>query len=365
MADHKDEPVKNAQTVLGLVAPDDLGVTLPHEHFLVDLSIYYREPEDEASRRRALEPVNLKNLGWIMYNQYNNLDNMRLMDEDVAIEEASLFKDVGGSAIVDVTSKGLARDVNALKRISLATGLHVIAGAGYYVLQGEELEKMANKGEDELAEEIEREILVGADGTDIRCGIIGEIGCSWPLQPWERKSLIASARAQMRTGAAITIHPGRHEDSPMDILRCLEKAGADLKRVVIGHIDRTGFLPATLRALAETGCFLEWDIFGGNPFYPLRFGLFNRPCDRERIEQIKDLIDQGFIRQLLISQDTCLKTKLVRYGGQGYAHILRNIAPQMHARGVTEEHLRTLMVENPRRLLCFAQQKSKSRLRSR
>jgi phosphotriesterase-related protein len=90
------------------------------------------------------------------------------------------------------------------------------------------------------------------------------------------------------------------------------------------------------------------------PFYPLRFGLFNRPCDRERIEQIGELIGRGYLDRLLISQDVCLKTKLCRYGGCGYAHILQNILPQMHARGITDEHLQAIMVENPARMLGFA-----------
>jgi phosphotriesterase-related protein len=276
-----------------------------------------------------------------------------LLDEDVAVKEAMLFKKEGGGTIVDVTSASLSRDLPALKRISRATGLNIITGSGYYVMSGAGIQGLDNKTEDEIAEEIVTDILVGAGNTDIRAGIIGEIGCSWPLQDREKKSLRACARAQRRTGAAITIHPGRHENSPMEIIRFLDDAGADIGRVIMGHMDRTGFLPATIRDIAKTRCYLEYDIFGGNPFYPLHFGVFNRPCDRERIEQIVELINEGFLNQILISQDTCLKSKLVRYGGQGYAHILRNIVPQMLARGITGEHIKTIMVENPSRYLCF------------
>ena len=348
------ERLKHAQTVLGPVPPDALGITLPHEHLLVDARILFAEPEDPALRDRAYAPVSLDNIGWIAYNQYNNLDNVQLLDEDAAIAEALLFKAAGGRTIVDVTAAGLAPNLPALKRIALATGLHIIAGAGYYVLRGTDGQAVDVMSEAEIADQIVAAIATGAPGSGIRAGIIGEVGCSWPLLDRERKSLRASARAQARTGAPITIHPGRHEHSPMEIIRVLENAGADLGRVVMGHLDRTGFQPATLREIARTGCYLEYDIFGGNPFYPLRFGVFNRPCDRERIEQIMALIDAGFLNRILISQDTCLKCKLVRYGGQGYAHILRNIVPQMLARGMTEIQIRTLMVENPKTLLCFA-----------
>lgn len=345
--------MKKALTVLGPVDADALGITLPHEHLLVDAEILFAEPAAPALKAKAREPVSIRNLGWILYNQYNNLDNVKLLDEATAIEEATLFKEAGGGTIVDVTTVGLSRNLPALKRIALATGLHVVAGTGYYVLRGSGSDALERKSDTALADEIAADILEGADGTDIRCGIIGEIGCSWPLLERERKSLRAAARAQQRTGAAITIHPGRHEHSPMEIIRLLEAAGADPGRVIMGHIDRTGFLPGTLREIARTGCYLEYDIFGGNPFYPLHLGVFDRPCDRERIEQIKGLIDDGYLEQLLISQDTCLKTKLVRFGGQGYAHILRNIVPQMLARGITEAHLKTLMQDNPQRVLCF------------
>ncbi len=353
MSDTKKESIKRAQTVLGLVHPDELGITLPHEHLLVDAEILFAEPKEPELKKRAFEPVGIDNISWIMYNQYSNLDNVRLLDEEVAVKEAMLFKKEGGGTIVDVTTVGLSRNLPALKRISCATGLNIIAGAGYYVLTGATSREFDRKTDDEIAEEIVADILVGSDHTEIRAGIIGEIGCSWPLQDWERKLLRASARAQRQTGAAITIHPGRHENSPMDIIRFLDDAGADIGRVVMGHMDRTGFLPATIHEIAKTGCYLEYDIFGGNPFYPLRFGVFNRPCDRERIEQIIELINKGYLKQILISQDTCLKSKLVCYGGQGYAHIMRNILPQMLARGITEEQIKTIMVENPRRFLCF------------
>ena len=353
MSDIKKESIKKAQTVLGLVHPDDLGITLPHEHLLVDAGIWFVEPKEAEQKKLAFEPVSIENISWIMYNQYNNLDNLRLLDEDVAVKESMLFKKEGGGTIVDVTNASLSRDLPAVKRISLATGLNIIAGSGYYVLSGEKCQYFDIKTEEEIAGEIVADILVGACNTEVRAGIIGEIGCSWPLHDREKKSLRACARAQKRTGAAITIHPGRHENSPMDIIKFLDKAGADISRVIMGHMDRTGFLPATLHEIAKTGCYLEYDIFGGNPFYPLRFGVFNRPCDRERIEQIMDLINKGYLKQVLMSQDTCLKSKLVCYGGQGYAHILRNILPQMLARGITEEHIKTIMVENPRRFLCF------------
>jgi phosphotriesterase-related protein len=206
--------VKKAQSVLGPVDPDDLGITLPHEHLLIDAEILFAGPKEAGLEKRAYEPVSIKNISWIMYNQYNNLDNVRLLDEQVAVREAMHFKKEGGGTIVDVTTAGLSRNLPALKRISRATGLNIIAGSGYYVMRGDTCRELDRKTEDEIADEIVKDLLVGAGDAKIRAGIIGEIGCSWPLQEREKKSLRACARAQKRTGATITIHPGRHENSP-------------------------------------------------------------------------------------------------------------------------------------------------------
>lgn len=341
-----------AQTVLGAVKVEQLGITLPHEHLLIDLKIWFTEPTEADAKRLAYEPITIENLGWVTYHQYNNLDNMQILDENLAIAEATQFKQAGGATIVDVTTADLGRNPLALPRISRATGLNIVMGSGRYVSASDD-SGLKNKGIDELASEIIDDIQNGVGETDVRAGIIGEIGCSWPLSDAEKKVLRASALAQQETGAAITIHPGRHENSPEEILSVLEEAGADLSKVIMGHLDRTGFALETILGLAKRGCCLQFDTFGLIPFYPLRFGLFNRPCDRERIEQIRELIDCGYLDRLLISQDICLKTKLCGYGGPGYAHILRNILPQMLARGITQEHLHTIMVENPARVLGF------------
>lgn len=78
------------------------------------------------------------------------------------------------------------------------------------------------------------------------------------------------------------------------------------------------------------------------------------PCDRERIEQVKKLIENNFLDKILISHDICMKMFLVAYGGSGYAHILKNIRPQMIAREIPLEQIMKIMVDNPKRLLCFA-----------
>lgn len=245
-----------AQSVLGMVEEGDIGITLPHEHLKVDASLWFIEPEETKFHTLAHEPVSINNLYWIRYNSYNNLDNMRLIDEEVAVKEAMHFKHEGGKTIVDLGLSNVGRDPLALARISKATGLNIIMGCGWYVgeAQGPDFD---SKTVDLLAQEIISEIQDGVSGSGIRPGIIGEIGCSWPLHEREKKSLRASALAQQETGAAITIHPGRHENSPLEIIEFLDNAGADINRVVMGHLDRTDFSMDTLSKIANTGCNLE------------------------------------------------------------------------------------------------------------
>ncbi len=208
MSDTKRKSAKRAQTVLGLVHPEDLGITLPHEHLLIDMAIWFVEPTEPELKQLAFEPVSFENISWIMYNQYNNLDNVRLLDEDLAIKEVMLFKKEGGGTIVDVTSASLSRDVLALNRISQATGLNIIMGSGHYVVSEGGRQELDRKTEDEIAEEIVRDILVGVGNTAIRAGIIGEIGCSWPLQDREKKCcglLLAHKSAQERPSPFIQV----------------------------------------------------------------------------------------------------------------------------------------------------------------
>ncbi|MCL4188095.1 MAG: hypothetical protein KJZ85_10830 [Rhodobacteraceae bacterium] len=340
-----------AQTVLGPVAPEGLGITLMHEHLLVDLRRVFDEPADARGRALSRQQVTLSNLAWVTKNWASSLDNLVLDDPELAAAEVMLFKDAGGGTIVDVNTADLVRHPPVLRDISRRCGVNIVMGCGYYHA-GFHPADMAERSEEELADEIAADILVGVDGTGIRAGIIGEVGCSWPLHPNEAKSLRASARAQRETGAAITIHPGRHVDAPFEILDVLERAGADPARVVMGHIERTGFDADTLLRLARRGCCLEYDWFGEvRPAYP--HGRVDVPSDGERIREIAFLIAAGHGSQVVVSHDVCFKMRLAAYGGPGYEHIPRYVAEWMRAMGIAGDEVRRILIENPRRILAF------------
>lgn len=345
--------VGKVQTVLGLVEPDDLGIALPHEHLVCDVSSYFVEPSSAADKALAYQPVMLENLYWTRYNTYGNLDNLKLLDEEVAIDEATHYKQAGGNTIVDCSSIGLKRDPAALVRIARATGLNIVMGAGYYV-QASLPMGFDSKSEKEIADEIVHDVKIGVGSSGVRAGIIGEIGCSWPWTESERKSMKAAVSAQLRTGAAVTIHPGRSKLAPFEIIETLQRTGADLSRVVFEHNDRGLLDFEDLRKLAEASCYLEFDIFGWEGFNPLILDSpTDFPSDGQRISTIMELIAEGYVNQILLSHDICFKTRLVRYGGHGYAHILRNVVGRMQRQGITDEQIQTMVVENPKRLLTF------------
>ena len=252
------------QTVLGQVAPDSLGVTHTHEHILSDLSKITVEPDDPFEREMFHSPMRMDILGYLSYYFAANLDNLRLDDIDTAIAEIDLYKRHGGGSIVEASSIGLSRNPEGLARVSRATGVHIIMGSSYYVKEAHPPD-MDDITEDAIFKEIVCDITVGVGSTGIRAGIIGEVGCSYPLSDNERKVLCASARAQRATGAAILIHPGRDEPSPEEIIGVIVEAGGDPGRTIIGHLDRTVMDREVLLRIAEAGCYLEWDgTYSGN-----------------------------------------------------------------------------------------------------
>lgn len=352
----------HAVTVLGPVKPEELGLTMMHEHLLTDLSRILDRPEDPEERRLGDAPVELSNLHWVLMNGMRSRDNLVLGDRDLAVLEANLFRQAGGGTIVDVTTRDLGRDPEALRDISRRTGLHVVMATGYYTDLFHPPELGARE-EDDLAAEMVREIEIGCGTTGIRAGIIGELGCSWPLTPNEAKVLRSSARAQRRTGAPITIHPGRHVESPFEILEILGSAGADLGRVVMGHMERTNLPRDRLLALARTGCYLEYDWFGETrPTFPYgrndsyvvggRYAAYV-PSDGERLRTLAWLVEQGHEDQLLVSQDVCFKTRLTAYGGVGYGHIAKFVRRWMPEMGLSPEAIDKILYANPRRALAF------------
>ena len=180
-------------------------------------------------------------------------------------------------------------------------------GAGYYVAAAHPPD-MDRRTVDDLAREIIADVTVGVGDTGVRAGLIGEIGCTWPWTDNEKKVVRAAVAAQRETGAPLMIHPGRNPGAPMEIAEFVRKEGGDLRRTIMCHIDRTIADVRAVIDLAQTGIWLEYDLFGlENSYYPYQ-PAFDMPNDGGRMAHVLALMEAGHADQILLSHDIAYKT---------------------------------------------------------
>jgi phosphotriesterase-related protein len=337
------------QTVTGLIAPDALGPTMMHEHLLIDLN----PPRLRATAVAAgpdLDPCECFSIRWgTTYSRRN----FELDEKALAIAELKRLHAAGGRTLVELTVGGLKPQPEALREIAQQSGVAIVMGCGQYVA---EYQDAANEGRtaEDFAREIVGAITEGAWGSDVRAGIIGEIGCTAPWTALEKRVLQGALLAQGETGAALNVHPGRDPDQPQEVAAFARAAGAPMDRLIISHIDRTIFDGDRLLRLADTGCVIELDLFGWEQTNYFPNPAIDMPNDGMRLRWLRLLIEHGHLDRVLISSDICERTRLCRYGGHGYGHILANVVPLMRRRGFSEGEIEAILVANPARLLAFA-----------
>lgn len=330
------------RTVLGDVASGCVGPAMIHEHLLFDIV-----PPGATGDRDA--PIRLEDRWQIDYRSNESPANAYQTDRGVAAAELRAFAEDGGALVVDQSVHGLRRDAEGLAWISRESGVHVVAAAGIYTAPFLAPE-VAALDTDALAARFIREVTQGLDGSTVRAGLIGEIGCSWPIAPIERRALIAAVIAMQETGAAISVHPGRAPGACVEILDILEGAGADLSRVILCHMDRTHPDGVGVEALLDRGAAVEWDFFGIEQSH-YWMGDVELPTDLGRLRLIRRFADMGHTARLLLSHDICTRTRMQRWGGHGYGHILRNVRPLMDLLGFPEALIQALVRDNPVRFL--------------
>ncbi len=326
-----------------------MGITLPHEHTLLDLRCTLTKPNDPSLDWIVDAKMSSTIFGDVLHHGLSSKDNLMLDDKELAVRELMLYKKLGGSTVVDLTSRGLAPEPLILREISRKTGLNIILGCGYYVAASHPAD-MSSRTVEKLSEEMVGDLTLGFDGTGVRSGIIGEIGTSHPIADNEKKVLTAAAKAHASTGAAINVHTSHKGEHALQAIKILESEGVDPANVIISHMDAEEKLPFEYqRAVAETGAYVEHDCFGEEEYVD-EFDYVH-PRDLDRVRTIVRLVDEGFIDNVLISQDVCSKIYLREYGGYGYDHILKTIVPMFKRRGMTDDEVRHIMVENPRRAI--------------
>jgi phosphotriesterase-related protein len=120
-------------TVAGPAAIADMGVTLMHEHILLDGSTSWKCPCHPDDRKIAEQPVSMEIIGELRMNPYMNRDNVSLDDSDLALSELKRFQALGGHTVIEATNIGIGRAPEKLARISRASGMKIVMGTGFYL----------------------------------------------------------------------------------------------------------------------------------------------------------------------------------------------------------------------------------------
>ncbi|GAB2558636.1 phosphotriesterase family protein [Kribbella endophytica] len=287
------------RTVLGDVAPEELGVCNAHDH------LFFRS---------------------VM------LPGHELDDYDAAVQEATLYAEAGGRTIVQWTPHGLGRRADLLPRLSQETGVKVVAATGLH-----RAEHYAEVPDVDLAELFVRELTEGIGDSEVRAGMIKIAGGFHGLDQHTTRVLDAAAEAQRATGAPIGIHHelGTGADAVLDRL---EGHGVAPDRIVLGHLNR---FPdhQVHQELAARGAFLAFDG-------PSRA---NHATDWRMVDCLAALVEAGYAEQLLLGGDTTTaRARLATGEGPGMPYLLTNLRPRL-TRRISEDAIGQIFVTNPAR----------------
>ena len=309
--------------VLGPIDTQDLGFTLMHEHIMIA----------NWSMRQAFAD-------WVDVEEII----------DYASGELRKAKEVGVRTVCDLTPINLGRDIHVIREAAARAEVNVIASTGLYY---HEEPWLAAWPPEKLVEWLIRDITDGIQGTDIKAGLIKCATNESGVTDFNKKLLQAAAKLQRATGVPISTHTDVQCRSGLGQQDVFEEEGVDLSRVVIGHCGDSKDIDY-LTEILERGSFIGMDRFGLDMILPTE----------QRVDVIAELCRNGHANQMVLSHDACchidffpdstpaLQATLVP--NWNFRHIACDVVPALRKNGVTEEQLRAMTVDNPRRI--FEQQ---------
>jgi phosphotriesterase-related protein len=325
------------RTVLRDYAPDELagGATLFHEHlsFAPDFMTRWTRYAAETRAANGLPPAGR---GAAAGSQAPPAPAGPFFMQDTAlmVEELRTAKSDGIGCIVDGGHPDMGRDINALRQLSTESGMPIVAGAGFYT-QPFYPADIKTLGE----EQIVRALVKQCETEPV--GVFGEIGSWDDMTAEERKVFRAIGKAHVATNLPIFTHTGIPGKAALEQLDLLEDAGVAPGRIVIGHLGNLVDANVQVqKAICRRGAFVGFDRQGG-------------PGDAQQVPMVMALLEAGFADHLMFSADISSAAQMKRNGGQGYAKTLTVFVPKLKAAGASDEVLRAIMVDNPRRFLAF------------
>ncbi len=329
------------ESVTGPIGPEELGLTLPHEHVFINMSP--TEPRDGF---------------------------MTVWEERV--DDIERFKAAGGKTILDVTNAELSdhafpvyfdRDpehalrnpltgsrsvanVMATKKMAEETGVNVILGVGHYFDHYFDVDWFERTSTDQIAEYLVADLEDEIPGTGVRAGFIGEVASDLPyITAREERSFRAAGRAAARTGVMVSTHAPTFPTAGTQI-DILTAEGVDPERIVIGHTDTVKSLQYSIDLL-KRGVYIEYDCM----MAVKAAGAVAEHELRRRVEYIRDLVEMGYADRIMLSQDVSQRSHQAAQGGPGLTFVFEELAEAAVAAGVEPDALRLMNTENPRRAL--------------
>ena len=313
-------------TARGPIDTSDLGVTLMHEHVFV------------------LSPEILQN-----YPEVWGDEEKRVAD---AIARLNELKARGVDTIVDLTVIGLGRYIPRIERIAAATELNIVVATGVYTYNdvpmffhftgpGTELD-----GPETMTDMFVRDIEQGIADTGIKAAILKCATDEPGVTAGVERVLRAVAQAHRRTGVPISTHTHAATRRGLEQQRVFAEEGVDLSRVVIGHSGDTTDIDY-LEELIGNGSYIGMDRFGLDLFLPFE----------DRVNTVARMCERGHADKMVLSHDAmCFNDWLpeelvpVALPNWHYLHIHNDVLPALKQRGVTDEQITTMLVDNPRKI---------------
>jgi len=305
------------QTINGPVDVDALGLILPHEHLFTDL----RGPSVDGYARGNPSAV------------------IRVLKPHLTEASAA-----GVTALVECSTVGVGRNLEVLRSLADVSSIHIIAPTGVY-RDAFIPSSLREVSEAALSDLWSQELTKGIEGTSIRAGFIKLAMSDDGPTMAEIRNLKAAAQASQMTGAVIASHTigGKVAGKEMDVL---QDAGLDLRRFVWVHAQ-TEPDRSLLAEAAQRGAYVELDSVGA-PYQ----------SQKELLETTVALIEAGYADHLLLSHDAgwynpARPDGVPEDGFRGYTALTKEFLPALLERGITEEQVRRITVQNPARAFAF------------
>ncbi len=311
------------ETVTGPIDEEELGTTLIHEHLRFS---------DEAVRMQWPHA----------YDEQAELD--------AALADARAVMSHGVKTICDPNAMFGGRDIGFERRVVEETGLQAVLSTGIYTY--EFLPNfLLNRDADAIADLFVHDIEQGIQGTDAKAAFI-KCACDEPgMTENIEKVHRAAARASHRTGAPIMAHSRPASGTGTEQMRIFEEEGVEPSKVQIAHTGDTDDLDYIERLL-ERGPWIGMDRYGLDIFLPID----------KRNATVLALLERGYADRMMLSQDYCstldwfppeVEEQLKDSAAQKWSMTLlfEEVIPELKEKGMTDDQLKTMMVENARRWL--------------